>query len=101
MTLCHNVLLLTFEPVISILIYPKSTFAQKLIVCKLTPHVKTTLSGRWLKKTNQQTGQVEIVRLDDERGVMWILHDEFRMELTNIDLAKSDAATNSQVWGHL
>lgn len=95
---CVPVELSDFSRVIDILSHHKSTFARKLIVCKLSPTCKTTLSGRTLRTTNRQTGAVESQECSD---VSKVLLDEYGMDISDIDLTKSDILNNPRLWDHL
>jgi arylamine N-acetyltransferase len=100
----------SFRYVIDILTEKKSSFARKIIVCRLTRTEKITLSGRTLKITSDRFGldnvdqRQTIVELDTEQEVMTVLKERFGIVLQKIEqlcLVKSDGSSNSKLWDHL
>uniref|UniRef100_A0A7S4FCR8 Arylamine N-acetyltransferase n=1 Tax=Chrysotila carterae TaxID=13221 RepID=A0A7S4FCR8_CHRCT len=83
-----------------------SIFTEKLIVCMLTEHRKTTLAGSRLKVTSPRFGAessqtvTQLTSLDEVRAV---LDDKFGIRLTetqNLDMGASYAA-DPAVWSQL
>jgi hypothetical protein len=100
----------SFRYVINILTEKKSSFARKIIVCRLTRTEKITLSGRTLKITSDRFGldnvdqRQTIVELDTEQEVMTVLKERFGIVLQKTEqlcLVKSDGSSNSKLWDHL
>jgi arylamine N-acetyltransferase len=100
----------SFRYVIDILTEKKSSFARKIIVCRLTRTEKMTLSGRTLKITSNRFGadnvdqRQTIVELNSEQEVMTILRERFGIVLQKAEqlcLVKSDGSSNSKLWDHL
>jgi arylamine N-acetyltransferase len=100
----------SFRYVIDILTEKKSSFARKIIVCRLTRTEKMTLSGRTLKITSDRFGAKDvdqrqtIVELDTEQEVMTVLKERFGIVLQKTEqlcLVKSDGSCNSKLWDHL
>jgi arylamine N-acetyltransferase len=100
----------SFRYVIDILTEKKSSFARKVIVCRLTRTEKMTLSGRTLKITSDRFGlddvhqRQTIVELDTEQEVMTVLEERFGIVLQKTErlcLVKSDGSSNSKLWDHL
>lgn len=100
----------SFRPVIDILLHPKSSFSRKMIVCKLTPSYKLSLSGgRRLKRTAPRypIGHVAETRLLESEEeivkVLWVdfhvrVPPGFRLQLPS--LAVEEDATR-WLWDHL
>jgi arylamine N-acetyltransferase len=100
----------SFRYVIDILTEKKSSFARKIIVCRLTRTEKITLSGRTLKITSDRFGATAvdqrqtIVELDTEQEVMTVLKERFGIVLQKteqLSLVTSDGSSNSKLWDHL
>jgi arylamine N-acetyltransferase len=103
----------SFRYVIDILTEKKSSFARKIIVCRLTRTEKMTLSGRTLKITSDRFGadgnhvdyqRQTTVELDTEQEVMTVLKERFGIVLQKREqlcLVKSDGSSNSKLWDHL
>jgi arylamine N-acetyltransferase len=97
----------SFRYVIDILTEKKSSFARKIIVCRLTRTDKVTLSGRTLKITSNRFGADDqrqtIVELDTEE-LMTVLKERFGIILQKTEqlcLVASDGSSNSKLWDHL
>ena len=102
-TTTHRRSLQSFDYVIPILMHKKSTFARKLIVCKLTRSLKLSLSGHTIKRTNRQTGEIEIQQVEKD-SVSLFLEDEFSIQMSpseTIVPAALDQDANAKLWGHL
>jgi arylamine N-acetyltransferase len=107
----NDPILESFRYVIDILTEKKSSFARKIIVCRLTRTEKMTLSGRTLKITFDRFGSAgnadqrqTIVELDTEQEVMTVLKERFGIVLRKTEqlcLVKSDGSSNSKLWDHL
>lgn len=97
----------SFRHVIDILLHPRSTFARKLIVCRLARGEKLSLAGRVLKRTSPRFGKDSKVccrKLKSDNEVRTVLEEEFGIplsETTMIDWKTSDASSNRQLWDHL
>lgn len=89
-----------FEPIVSILKNPKSTFAQKLIVCTATRDIKKSLSGRSFKVTRRSTN-TKVIRDLTDAEVIDVLQNEFKIKLNDLDLTKSDSLKRCKAWIHL
>lgn len=103
-----------FAPVIDILKHDKSSFARKLIVCRLTRTHKISLAGRTLRTTTprfptaetlkDQANTVTTVSDLSDQDVVKALLEHFGIELEaeeSLDWTASDASSNSQLWDHL
>lgn len=100
----------SFRYVIDILTEKKSSFARKMIVCRLTRTEKMTLSGRTLKITSDRfcadnvDQRQTIIELGTEQEVVTVLKERFGIVLQKTEqlcLVKSDGSSNSKLWDHL
>lgn len=96
----------SFHHVIPMLLDPKSNFAKKLVVCKLTRDAKVTLAGRVLKVTSPRFGEIlqkEFKDLDTEEDVYETLKSEFNIELNvgQLRLPSLEYSKKSKLWDHL
>ena len=100
----------SFRSVIPILTHPKSSFARKLVVCKLTRSEKVSLAGRVLKRTSPRFAtrkgnpvMSKTLALSDEEVIEY-LRDEFGIVLptqVRIDFTASDGPSSTRLWEHL
>jgi arylamine N-acetyltransferase len=98
----------SFQHVIPILTHEMSSFARKLIVCKLTRNKKVSLSGRILKITSPRLGpdsKQDISGPFSEEDVYALLETEFGIVLAGgdrrLNLAHADNPANNHLWKHL
>jgi N-hydroxyarylamine O-acetyltransferase len=93
----------SFRHVIGILTHPKSSFARRLIVCKLTRTEKVSMSGHTLKRTSPRFEEASSVyqTLESEQDVHRVLQEEFGICVGDIDWTKSDSSANTKLWEHL
>ena len=102
----------SFAYVIDLLTHPKSSFARKLVVCRLTALEKITLIGGQpcrLKITSPRSGpqrhNVREFHLESQAQVVETLQTYFDislpMECYQLDLDKSCHANNTKLWHHL
>lgn len=93
-----------FRYVIPMLLNPKSNFAKKLVVCKLTRDAKVTLAGRVLKVTTPRfhgTSKKTVKDLTKEE-VYEVLQTEFGITLnTKLCLPSIEYSKKSKLWDHL
>ena len=96
----------SFHHVIPMLLDPKSNFAKKLVVCKLTRDAKITLAGRVLKITKPRFGKSqhkELKDLESEDQVYDVLKSEFNIVLNDAELRlpSLEYSKKSKLWDHL
>jgi arylamine N-acetyltransferase len=97
----------SFLYVVPLLLNPKSNFAKKLVVCKLTRDKKVTLAGRVLKITAPRFGleSQQVLRdLETDEEVYEVLKTEFGINLiqgTKLCLPSLERSKLSKLWDHL
>lgn len=97
----------SFLYVIPLLLNPKSNFAKKLVVSKLTRDKKVTLAGRVLKVTSPRFGleSTQVMRdLETDEEVYDVLKKEFGINIiqgTKLCLPSLERSKLSKLWDHL